>query len=216
MAAREFTFEDAKNILVDRIGVPEDTVNDPSQAFDDLGLDSLAFVEIQLAMQQEYGFTDPRRGRGADHDHRRGDRVHEQAAERGGIVHGGHTDNSVVIDKPIDEVWQRMNDLENWTNLFTEYASVEILERDGNTVKFRLTTHPDPEYDGQVWSWTSERTIDPDSYTTKSHRIETGPFEYMNIEWYFEPADDGTKMRWVQDFSMKERRRRTTSRRRTT
>ena len=116
----------------------------------------------------------------------------------------GHTDNSVVIDKPIDEVWQRMNDLENWTNLFTEYASVEVLERDGHTVKFRLTTHPDPEYDGQVWSWTSERTMDPDNYTTKSHRIETGPFEYMNIEWYFEPADEGTKMRWVQDFSMKE------------
>ena len=116
----------------------------------------------------------------------------------------GHTDNSVVIDKPIDEVWQRMNDLENWTNLFTEYASVEILERDGNTVKFRLTTHPDPEYDGQVWSWTSERTMDPDSYTTKSHRIETGPFEYMNIEWYFEPENGGTKMRWVQDFSMRE------------
>jgi aromatase len=116
----------------------------------------------------------------------------------------GRTDNAVVIDKPIDEVWQRMNDLENWTNLFTEYASVEILERDGNTVKFRLTTHPDPEYDGQVWSWTSERTMDPDSYTTKSHRIETGPFEYMNIEWYFEPAEGGTKMRWVQDFSMKE------------
>jgi aromatase len=116
----------------------------------------------------------------------------------------GHTDNTVVIDKPLDEVWQRMNDLENWTNLFTEYASVEILERDGNTVKFRLTTHPDPEYDGQVWSWTSERTMDPESYTTKSRRIETGPFEYMNIEWYFEPADDGTKMRWVQDFSMKE------------
>ena len=116
----------------------------------------------------------------------------------------GHTDNSVVIDKPLDEVWQRMNDLENWTNLFTEYSDVEILERDGNTVKFRLTTHPDPEYDGQVWSWTSERTMDPDSYTTKSHRIETGPFEYMNIEWYFEPENGGTKMRWVQDFSMRE------------
>ena len=116
----------------------------------------------------------------------------------------GRTDNAVVIDKPIDEVWQRMNDLENWTNLFTEYASVEILERDGNTVKFRLTTHPDPEYDGQVWSWTSERTMDAENYTTKSHRIETGPFEFMNIEWQFEPADGGTKMRWVQDFSMKE------------
>ena len=60
MAAREFTFEDAKNILVNRIGVPEDSISgDPSQSFEDLGLDSLAFVEIQLAMQQEYGFTIP-------------------------------------------------------------------------------------------------------------------------------------------------------------
>ena len=75
------------------------------------------------------------------------------------------TDNAVVIEEPLDEVWERMNDLENWTNLFSEYASVEILEREGNTVKFRLTTHPDPEYDGQVWSWVSERTIDPDNYT---------------------------------------------------
>jgi len=113
------------------------------------------------------------------------------------------TDNSVVIDAPIDEVWERMNDLENWTNLFTEYASVEVLEREGDTVKFRLTTHPDPEYDGQVWSWVSERTMYPGEYRTKSHRIETGPFEYMNIDWYFEPENGGTKMRWVQEFSMK-------------
>ena len=60
MAAREFTFEDAKNILVNRIGVPEDSISgDPSQSFEDLGLDSLAFVEIQLAMQQEFGFQIP-------------------------------------------------------------------------------------------------------------------------------------------------------------
>jgi acyl carrier protein len=60
MAAREFTFEDAKNILVNRIGVPEDSVrDDPNLSFEELGLDSLAFVEIQLAMQQEYGFTIP-------------------------------------------------------------------------------------------------------------------------------------------------------------
>lgn len=58
--AREFTFEDAKNILVNRIGVPEEqVVNDPDLTFEDLGLDSLAFVEIQLAIQQEYDFTIP-------------------------------------------------------------------------------------------------------------------------------------------------------------
>ena len=54
----QFGFEELKAILVDRIGLPEEDVrDDPSTTFDDIGLDSLAFVEIQLAMQQEYGFT---------------------------------------------------------------------------------------------------------------------------------------------------------------
>jgi acyl carrier protein len=45
---------------VDRVGLPEDDVtNDPEAKFEDMGLDSLAFVEIQLAMQQEYGFEIP-------------------------------------------------------------------------------------------------------------------------------------------------------------
>jgi aromatase len=115
----------------------------------------------------------------------------------------GHTDNSVVIDAPLPFVWDRMNDVDNWPTLFSEYAKAEVLSREGNTITFRLTTHPDPDYDGKVWSWVSERTVDAGSRSTKSRRIETGPFEYMNIEWYFEPAGGGTSMRWVQDFSMK-------------
>jgi acyl carrier protein len=59
-ADKTFTFEDLKRILVDRVGLPEDDVkNDPEAKFEDMGLDSLAFVEIQLAMQQEWGFEIP-------------------------------------------------------------------------------------------------------------------------------------------------------------
>jgi acyl carrier protein len=54
----QFGFEDLRRILVDRVGLPEEDVkDDPSTTFDEMGLDSLAFVEIQLAMEQEYGFT---------------------------------------------------------------------------------------------------------------------------------------------------------------
>jgi aromatase len=113
------------------------------------------------------------------------------------------TDNSVDIAAPLEFVWQRMNEIESWPELFSEYAKAEILEQEGNTITFRLTTHPDPEYDGKVWSWVSERVVDAASHTTKSRRIETGPFEYMTIDWYFEETDEGTRMRWVQDFSMK-------------
>jgi aromatase len=114
-----------------------------------------------------------------------------------------HTDNAVTINAPLPFVWQRLMDIESWPQLFSEYAKAEIVEQQDERVVFRLTTHPDPDYDGQVWSWTSERIADPASHSSKSRRIETGPFEYMNIEWYFEDADGATRMRWVQDFSMK-------------
>ena len=93
-----------------------------------------------------------------------------------------HTDNTVMIEAPRPFVWERMMDIEAWPDLFSEYAKAEVLSRDGDTIQFRLTTHPDPEYDGRVWSWTSERTADPKSYTSRSRRIETGPFKYMEIE----------------------------------
>src|SRR5688572_681377 len=114
---------------------------------------------------------------------------------------GVRTDNATVIDAPLDVVWEITNDVEDWPNLFTEYAEATILERNGDTIRFRLTMHPDEN--GKVWSWVSERTPDASSRTVKAHRVETGPFEYMNIEWTYEPVEGGTKMRWVQEFSMK-------------
>ena len=112
-----------------------------------------------------------------------------------------HTENAVRIDAPLDLVWDVTNDVAGWPNLFTEYANAEILARDGESVRFRLTMHPDEN--GKVWSWVSERTTDPATRTVKAHRVETGPFEYMNIEWTYADVDGGTEMRWVQDFHMK-------------
>lgn len=113
----------------------------------------------------------------------------------------GHTDNSVLIAAPLPLVWEITNDLDGWPSLFTEYASVEVLERRGDTVRFRLTMHPDEQ--GRVWSWVSERTPDPGDRTVSAHRVETGPFEYMEIWWSYREEGDGTRMRWVQDFAMK-------------
>lgn len=114
----------------------------------------------------------------------------------------GHTDNSIVIDAPLDLVWQLTNDVGNWPNLFTEYASVEILEnRDNSYFLFRLAMHPDAN--GTVWSWVSERTLDPIAHRVSARRVEPGPFEFMNIEWTYQNTAGGTIMRWVQDFRMR-------------
>jgi aromatase len=113
----------------------------------------------------------------------------------------GHTDNAIVIDAPMDLVWEMTNDVPAWPQLFSEYAAAEILERDGNTVTFRLTMHPDE--DGTVWSWVSRRTADPLTREVRAHRVETGPFEFMRIHWTYEQLDEGVRMRWRQDFHMR-------------
>lgn len=113
----------------------------------------------------------------------------------------GHTDNAIIIDAPMDLVWDMTNDVASWPQLFSEYAAAEILGRANGTVTFRLTTHPDE--DGNVWSWVSERTADPVAREVRSQRVETGPFEYMRIHWTYRQLDGGVEMRWIQDFHMK-------------
>jgi aromatase len=113
----------------------------------------------------------------------------------------GHTDNSILIDADIDHVWRMTNDLPSWPDLFTEYAEVEVLAEHGSTVRFRLKMRPDES--GRVWSWVSERTLDESKHEVVAHRVEPGPFEFMDIRWNYTPEGTGTRMRWVQDFKMR-------------
>lgn len=113
----------------------------------------------------------------------------------------GHTDNSVLIEAPLEHVWKMTNDIPSWPRLFTEYAETTVLSQSKNGFLFRLVMHPDEQ--GQVWSWVSERCPDPVTKTVKSRRVETGPFEYMNLRWEYTEEPAGTRMRWIQDFQMK-------------
>ncbi|MFI1963254.1 SRPBCC family protein [Streptomyces pathocidini] len=112
-----------------------------------------------------------------------------------------HTENDITINAPLDLVWNMTNDLENWPRLFSEYAAVEVLSREGESTTFRLTMHPDEN--GTVWSWVSERTTDRPELTVRARRVEPGPFQYMDIRWEYEEMPDGTRMRWIQDFAMR-------------
>jgi aromatase len=162
-------------------------------SFADLGYDSLAVLQIGSLIEHRYGVEVP--------DSALGDIRTPHEMIRFVRLGDGHTDNSIVIAAPLDLVWEMTNDVEKWPALFSEYASAEILERRDGTVRFRLTMHPDD--DGTVWTWVSERTPDPETRTVRAHRVETGPFEYMEIFWEYTPVEGGVRMRWVQDFHMK-------------
>jgi aromatase len=111
------------------------------------------------------------------------------------------TENSIVIDAPLDLVWEMTNDLDEWTGFFPKYAEVEVLEREGDTVRFRITKFPDDQ--GRVWSWVSERVMDRAAGEVRARRVETGAFEFINLHWTYEEVSGGVLMTWRNEFTMK-------------
>jgi aromatase len=114
----------------------------------------------------------------------------------------GHTENEIVIDAPVDVVWEEANNLSQWPELFAgEYERVDVLDSPPDRVIFRITTKP--QENGQSYSWVSERVPDPERRQVVARRLETGPFLYMHIVHAFSDDGAGTKVRWVQDFEMR-------------
>ncbi|MET8908099.1 SRPBCC family protein [Micromonospora sp. NPDC004551] len=183
------------DILVTHCGLDADAAaRTPAASLEELGMDSLALLELSAVMADRWRVKIP-----------------EQAGQLSiaGVADlvarkadpPGHTENAVDIAAPLPLVWEITNDVARWTELFTEYAVAEILHREGDTVRFRLTMHPDEN--GTSWSWVSERTADPATREVRARRVETGPFEYMRIHWRYDEIPGGTRMTWVQDFAMK-------------
>lgn len=55
-----FTIDDLMALLVSKVGLPTDMrTQDPQKTFGDLGLDSLAFLQLQSELQAMYGFELP-------------------------------------------------------------------------------------------------------------------------------------------------------------
>lgn len=115
----------------------------------------------------------------------------------------GYIRNAVLIKAPVDEVLRLTNNVRTWPDLFTEYASSEVIEEDNEKVVFRLTTHPDEN--NHQWSWIATRWTDQARKSTYSERdTSSGPFDRMVIRWWYDAVDAHTTcMTWEQDFRMK-------------
>lgn len=196
MAAAPLSYPEFLNIVERCTGVPSHVLNadDPAVTLEELGVDSLALINVITEVENRYDIR-------LDADGvTRLPEILSLINERLRPA-AGHTENSIVIDAPLDLVWKMTNDVPGWPALFSEYASAEILHRTDDTVRFRLTMHPEP--DGKVWSWVSERVMNRDELNVRAHRVETGPFEFMNIHWSYRETPAGVEMRWIQEFHMR-------------
>ncbi len=115
----------------------------------------------------------------------------------------GYIRNAVRIHAPIEDVFKLTNNVRTWPELFTEYASSEVLEETEDSVTFRLTTNPDES--GTQWSWVATRWTDAARKSTRSERNpESGPFKHMALRWWYDSlGEKDTVMIWEQEFSMK-------------
>lgn len=193
--AQPATTAEITDILVAHCGLDATAAaRSPAATLEELGMDSLALLELQAVLAERYQVQIP------EHS---GELTIAGVAE---LVSAppdppGHTENSIVIAAPRPVVWELTNDVTRWTELFTEYQAVDVLERQGDTVRFRLTMFPDEN--GTVWSWVSERSVDRATWQVRAHRVEPGPFEYMRIHWRYTEEPQGTRMTWTQDFAMR-------------
>jgi aromatase len=115
----------------------------------------------------------------------------------------GYTENSIVILRDFDTVFDLTNTIELWPQLFTEYQKVEVLEHKGNEIVFSLTTYPEGERPSRTW--VSRRIIDKPGRQATAERIEKAfPFKDMKIHWTYEelPKGVGVVMTWMQTFEV--------------
>lgn len=204
----EFTLDDLKQVMQ---GDPDVLLKEEGDVLDthfsELGYDSLAMLELSGRVQRDFGISLPDESIHHMETPRQALKyINEQIpgssqAPQAEKLKPGKTDNTIVIDAPLDLVWTMTNDVQKWPELFDDYTAAEIIEHRGDTVRFRLTMRDAAS--GDVWSWISERTPDPATHTVRAKRIETGWFEHMNIYWEYRQVESGIALRWVQEFHMK-------------
>lgn len=121
----------------------------------------------------------------------------------------GYTVNSIVISKERDELFWIINNVENWPELHG-YQSAEVLEQrtlvDGKIkIVFKVTGSVE-EVGKQPEIWVSQRIIDFSTYSARGVRLEPMyPFKHWILDVILTEEENGTRMTWVQDFSMDEK-----------
>lgn len=115
----------------------------------------------------------------------------------------GYTVNSIVINEDIKKVFTIINDINNWPALHG-YKKAELKRRerlcDGNE---RIVFEIFAEDNGEEEHWASQRIINHENYSARGVRLNPMfPFKYWILDVILTPVNDGTEMKWVQDFSM--------------
>lgn len=101
-----------------------------------------------------------------------------------------HTENSIVINAPLDEVFQMTSNLLLWPKVLPHYRWIRILRAgdDGLTVCMAAR---------RGWlpiRWTSQFVADPNARELRFHHLKAFTRD-MDVKWTFTPTPEGVLVR---------------------
>lgn len=110
------------------------------------------------------------------------------------------TTHIVTVNAPAATVYGLISDVTKWPYVFGPTVHVQTMQLDENNERLRLWAFAN----GEVRTWASRRTLDPDCLRIRFHQVITSPpVESMGGEWVIEPLSDGsTRVVLLHDFTV--------------
>jgi uncharacterized membrane protein len=107
-----------------------------------------------------------------------------------------HTEDSIVIQAPVTEVFKLGARVEDWPHLLPHYRSVTVLRNEGEMRLVNMSA----SRDGVPVSWLSLQHADSEKQRIYYRHVR-GITRGMTVEWSIEQRPDGVHVRIVHDFN---------------
>lgn len=108
---------------------------------------------------------------------------------------------SVIVDAPVELVYEVSNRIDQWPQMIPEYLKAEILRREGRKIWFRLTN-------AEGMSWVSWRMLYPPLIAYAERFEPLAPFAFNHLTWVYQPLPGNrSQMTWDMCFELAERMR---------
>ncbi len=107
-----------------------------------------------------------------------------------------HIENSLIINKPLPEVFRLSSDFERYPQFLPSVKEVQILERSGDKMTIQRTG---VSSGGKELGWKSEVETKENEWI-RARQLE-GPIPGMLVEWKFSEVPEGTQVVISHDFN---------------
>jgi aromatase len=109
------------------------------------------------------------------------------------------THHLISIALPPMQVLAIADDVPRWPELFPPCQAVEILERQDNTTRFRITAYANE----RLVSWLSQRTVYKEQGRVDFVQLEPfAPLAVMKGTWWFKEVPGGTLIDFIHHFTL--------------